>query len=93
MLLLVQGLAVHATVAEYSNHNKDRKKVHAVSTLQLQLSNEPDTFDPNLTSSSQWVEVELIHLRTTSLIDASLPRIVYRLLLSNQNLPPRLYLI
>jgi len=37
--------------------------------------------------------VELIHLRTISLIDVSLPGIVYRVLLSNQNLSRRLNII
>jgi len=37
--------------------------------------------------------VELIHLRTISLIDVSLPGIVYRVLLSNQYLSPRLNII
>jgi len=37
--------------------------------------------------------VELIHLRTISLIDVSVPGIVYRALLSNQNLSPRLNII
>jgi len=36
---------------------------------------------------------ELIHLRSISLIDVSLPGIVYRVLLLNQSLPPRLYII
>jgi len=34
--------------------------------------------------------VELIHLRTISLIDVSPPGIVYRVLLSNKNMSPRL---
>jgi len=37
--------------------------------------------------------VELIHLRTISLIDVSLPEIIYRVLLSNQNMSHRLYII
>jgi len=37
--------------------------------------------------------VELLHLRTISLIVVSLPGIVYRVLLSNQNMLPRLNLI
>jgi len=36
---------------------------------------------------------ELIRLRSISLIDVSLPGIVYRVLLLNQSLPPRLYII
>jgi len=37
--------------------------------------------------------VKLIHMRMISLIDMSLPGIVYRVVLSNQNLSPRLNLI
>jgi len=37
--------------------------------------------------------VELIHLRTISLNDVSLPGIVYQVLLSNQNMSPRLNII
>jgi len=37
--------------------------------------------------------VEIIHLRTNSLIDVSLPGIVCHFLLSNQNLSPRLNII
>jgi len=37
--------------------------------------------------------VKLIHLRMISLINVSLPGIVYRVLLSNQNLSPRLNII
>jgi len=40
---------------------------------------------------SQWFE--LIHLRTISLVDVSLPGIVYRVLLSNENLSPRFNII
>jgi len=37
--------------------------------------------------------VELIHLRTISLIDVYLPGLIYRVILSNQNMSPRLSII